>query len=67
MVTLVPGEWMEDEFCEIANLGINRIISLLEHQEAIDVGLAEEAITQKYGMDYINYPIPDLYIYHSYA
>ncbi len=60
MAKPVSGEWIEDEFSRIAEWGIDRIVSLLENREAIEVGLGDEAkITQKYGMDFINYPIPD--------
>jgi protein-tyrosine phosphatase len=60
MAKPVSGEWIEDEFSMIANWGINRIVSLLEHQEAIEVGLGKERqLAEKNAMEFISYPIPD--------
>lgn len=60
MAKPVSGEWIEDEFAGIANWGIGRIVSLLEHHEACEVGLGEERkYSKKYGMDFVHYPIPD--------
>jgi protein-tyrosine phosphatase len=60
MAKPVSGEWVEDEFYMIANWGINRIVSLLEDQEAIEVGLGKERqLAEKNGMEFISYPIPD--------
>lgn len=60
MAKPVSDEWIEDEFSKIAQWGIDRVVSLLEHQEAIEVGLDQERqLTQKYGMEFISYPIPD--------
>jgi protein-tyrosine phosphatase len=44
----------------IAKWGINRIVSLLEDKEAIDVGLGKERLlAEKNGMEFISFPIPD--------
>ncbi len=60
MAKPVSGEWIEDEFSMISNWGINRIVSLLEDQEAIEVGLGmERQLVEKNGMEFISYPIPD--------
>ena len=60
MARPVPGEWIEDEFAGIARLGISHIVSLLEHEEAIDVGLEEEPqLAEQYGMQFTSYPIAD--------
>jgi len=60
MAKPVSGEWIEDEFSGIVKWGIDRIVSLLESHEAFEVGLGEEKeITEKYGMEYVHYPIPD--------
>ena len=60
MAKPVSGEWIEDEFSGIARYGINRIVSLLEKRESYETGLRQEkALTEKNGMDFISYPIPD--------
>jgi len=60
MAKPVSGEWIEDEFKNIANAGIHRIVSLLERAKSYEVGLSNEKIlTKKNGMEFINYPIKD--------
>ncbi len=60
MAKPVSGDWIEEEFTSISKHGIDRIISLLEEEEALSVGLGEEAVlTQKNGMEFISYPIQD--------
>lgn len=60
MAKPVSGEWIEEEFLGIANWGIDRIVSLLEVNESFEVGLSnEKQLTEKYGMEFIHYPIPD--------
>jgi protein tyrosine phosphatase (PTP) superfamily phosphohydrolase (DUF442 family) len=60
MAKPVSGEWIDDEFSGIAKWGINRIVSLLEPREEMEVGLSEEKqYAEKYGMEFISYPIKD--------
>ncbi|WP_339075301.1 protein-tyrosine phosphatase family protein [Teredinibacter turnerae] len=60
MAKPVSGDWIDDEFAGIANWGIDRIVSLLEPHEEIEVGLSEEKLyTEKYGMEYVSFPIKD--------
>ena len=60
MAKPVANEWIEDEFSSIASYGIDRIVSLLENHEAFDLGLSKEKqLTEKFGMEFIQYPIPD--------
>jgi protein-tyrosine phosphatase len=60
MAKPVSGEWIEDEFSSIARVGINRIVSLLEEGEALEVGLSEEReLAEKNGIEFISFPIPD--------
>ncbi len=60
MAKPVSGEWIDDEFSGIAQTGIDLIVSLLEIEESYEVGLdKEQVITEKYGMKFISYPIPD--------
>ncbi|WP_428243341.1 protein-tyrosine phosphatase family protein [Gynuella sp.] len=68
MAKPVSGEWIEDEFTAIARFGIHKIVSLLEEQEAIDVGLSREReLAEKNGMEFISFPIPDRGLPHSVA
>ncbi|HAW28148.1 MAG TPA: protein tyrosine phosphatase, partial [Planctomycetaceae bacterium] len=51
MARPVPGEWIEDEFAGIARLGISHIVSLLEHEESIELGLEDEPqLAEQHGM-----------------
>lgn len=60
MAKPTSGEWIEDEFRAIAKEGINRIVSLLEINEAREVGLErEKELAERNGMEFISYPIPD--------
>ncbi len=60
MAKPVSGEWIDDEFAGIANWGIDRIVSLLESQEEIEIGLNEEKLyAEKYGMEFVSFPIKD--------
>lgn len=60
MAKPVSGDWIDDEFADIANWGIDRIVSLLEPHEEIEVGLSEEKLyTEKYGMEFVSFPIKD--------
>ena len=60
MAKPISGEWIEESFSDIASAGINRIVSLLELQEAKDVGLsAEKLLSEKNNIEFISYPIPD--------
>lgn len=60
MAKPVSGEWIEDEFIGISELGINRIVSLLETHEARELGLGDEkALAEKNNIEFISYPIKD--------
>lgn len=60
MAKPVAGEWIEDEFSNIAQEGILQIISLLEQHEVHEVGLQnEKALAENNGMVFISYPIKD--------
>ena len=60
MARPVPGEWIRDEFAGIADFGINRVVSLLEPDEAIEIGLGDEsALCEENGMEFDSYPIVD--------
>lgn len=60
MARPVPGEWIEDEFAGIAAFGISRVVSLLEPDEAEELGLSEEeSLCERNGMEFLSCPIPD--------
>lgn len=60
MAKPVSGEWIEDEFAGIAQLGIHHIVSLLEHEEALELGLQDEQeLTEKNDMKFTSYSISD--------
>jgi len=54
------GEWIEDEFAGIAEYGVDRVVSLLEMDEAGEIGLGDEsALCERNKMEFLSYPIPD--------
>ncbi len=60
MAKPVGGEWIEDEFCGLQQLGIDHVVSLLEPAEQVEVGLANEGeVCAKFGMRYTSFPIVD--------
>ncbi|MFT5469543.1 MAG: protein-tyrosine phosphatase [Verrucomicrobiales bacterium] len=60
MARPVAGEWIEEEFAGIAEAGINRVVSLLEIDEAIELGLGAEAdLCRRNGMEFSSFPIRD--------
>ncbi len=60
MARPVPGEWIKDEFAGIAAFGINRVVSLLETDEAAEIGLADErTLCEENGMEFLSYSITD--------
>ena len=60
MAKPVAGEWIEEEFCNLKKLGIDKIVSLLEKNEEIEVGLNKEYdLCLKNNLEFENFPIPD--------
>jgi protein-tyrosine phosphatase len=63
-LALVPrprgGDWLEDEVCAWRRAGIDLAVSLLERDEALDLGLDHEAETlRSSGIQFYSFPIPD--------
>ena len=53
-------EWLEDELLGMRRGGIQTLVSLLEEDEAVLLGLADEApIAEHVGLKFLSYPIPD--------
>ncbi|MEO1051858.1 MAG: dual specificity protein phosphatase family protein [Bacteroidota bacterium] len=54
------GDWLEEEVKMLKQLEIDVVVSLLEKKEAESLLLEKEAaLCQRFGIDFINYPIRD--------
>jgi hypothetical protein len=54
------GEWLAEEILGWYAEGIRTVVSLLERDEAIELGLRdEEALCNSAGVNFISHPIPD--------
>jgi len=54
------GEWLEDEVAGLRAAGLDTIVSLLERDEAADLGLQDERkVTEQMGLQFLSFPIPD--------
>jgi len=54
------GDWLEDDASGWRRAGIDVIVSLLESEEAAQLGLADEAkAAEANGIRFISFPIPD--------
>jgi hypothetical protein len=63
-LALVPrprgGDWLEDEVAAWAQAGLNVIVSLLEADEAAELGLSqEEELCVAAGLSFISFPLVD--------
>jgi protein-tyrosine phosphatase len=57
------GDWLEDELSRLKTEGVEGLVSLLEVEEAEELGLADEGtLAQNIGLKYWSYPIPDRHI-----
>ncbi|MEL6637476.1 MAG: dual specificity protein phosphatase family protein [Bacteroidota bacterium] len=56
------NDWLDDEIKGLMIRSVDCLVSLLETSEAWDLGLEGEAeACQNWGMEFINYPIPDVH------
>jgi protein-tyrosine phosphatase len=54
------GDWLEEELRDCRRQGVATLVSLLTEEETNELDLAEEAtLCERYGMEFINFPIPD--------
>jgi len=54
------GDWLDDEMLALQEAGIDVVVSMLEEDEARELGLDQEAsAAQKNGLRFINFPVPD--------
>lgn len=60
MARPVPGEWIDEQFSKLSEMGIERIVSLLEPEEAQELGLgAESELCAAHGIQFLSFPIGD--------
>jgi protein-tyrosine phosphatase len=53
-------DWLYDEMLALKASGIDVLVSLLEPEEAMDLGLAREGeLAEKVGLEFISFPISD--------
>jgi len=58
-----PEDWLEEDLRRYSQNGIEAIVSLLEPREAAWLGLGlEETLAYQVGMEFLNYPIPDVHV-----
>jgi protein-tyrosine phosphatase len=56
-------DWLEDELQRMQRGGIRFLVSLLESDEATELGLSDEgSVAQQVGLTFLSYPIPDRHI-----
>jgi protein-tyrosine phosphatase len=54
---------LRDELLRMKRGGIQTVVSLLESEEAIMLGVAEEGpVAEKIGLQFLSYPIPDTHV-----
>lgn len=54
------GDWLEDELLRMKQSGVEAVVSLLEDDEGVSLGLEQEgAIARQLGLQFLTYPIPD--------
>jgi protein tyrosine phosphatase (PTP) superfamily phosphohydrolase (DUF442 family) len=54
------GDWLEDEVAGWRAAGLDAVVSLLERDEAAQLGLEEEReVTELKGLQFFSFPIPD--------
>jgi protein-tyrosine phosphatase len=56
-------DWLESELQRMNQGGIQTLVSLLEEDEAVLLGLEEEgSVAERLGMQFLSYPIPDVHV-----
>jgi protein-tyrosine phosphatase len=54
------GDWLGDEARGLRRAGVDLVVSLLERDEAAQLGLADEArVAEASGLGFLSFPIPD--------
>jgi protein-tyrosine phosphatase len=65
MLAITPrprgGDWLEVDVAALSAGGVNMLVSLLETDEAAELGLDDElACCASYGVEFLSLPVPDL-------
>ncbi len=56
-------EWLRDDLLQIRRDGVGTLVSMLEPQEAIWLGLGDEGqLAEELGMQFLSFPIPDVHV-----
>ena len=56
-------DWLKDELLQMKQSGIDTLVSLLEPEEAVWLGLGQEGpLAEAAGMRFLSYPIPDVHV-----
>ena len=54
------GDWLEDEVTGWRDAGLDAVVSLLENDETVQLGLDDEHnIAKSKGLQFVSFPIPD--------
>lgn len=54
------GDWLRDEVRSLREEGFQIVVSMLTPEETEELGLTQEAaIVRNYGLQFLNYPVPD--------
>lgn len=54
------GDWLHDEVADWRSAGVDVVVSLLEAEEATQLGLSEESrAAEANGIEFVHFPIPD--------
>jgi protein-tyrosine phosphatase len=54
------GDWLEDEIACWKETGVDTVVSLIEREEVIELGLNREAeLCSANGIEFVSFPIPD--------
>lgn len=54
------GDWLEDEVSQMKRAGVDVLVSMLESDEAVELGLSAEArLCEAGGITFRSFPIPD--------
>jgi protein-tyrosine phosphatase len=55
------GDWLEVDLASLSERGINVLVSLLEFDEAAELGLTDESTCcATHGIEFLSLPVPDL-------
>lgn len=54
------NDWLDDEMSRLVKFGVKAVVSLLEKEEELELGLSDEKVLcNKHGIDFIHFPIKD--------